>query len=564
LPAREARVVVGAVRAPRLRFSSPFPVHGLLATVLGLLAAGGCAKRESLVERAAREQVLHYGIGAEPQDLDPQFMQVNPHITVMMALYEGLVTYDPVDLRPVPGVAERWDISEDGLHYTFHLRRDAKWSNGDPVTAHDFIFSYRRILTPTLGSPYAYFLDVIRGAADFRAGRSSDFSTVGLSAPDDHTLRVELGQPAPFVLFLAGSFAWMPLHRATVEKTGPFDRPFSGWTKPGVLVGNGPFVLKEWRLGDKIIVERNPRYWGAAQVRLNAVHFHLIENEETEERAFRNGQLHATEFVPNAKLEAWRRAAPGQLRTGPFFSTYFYAFDTTKPPFDRREVRQAFSLALDREALVAAFPRNGMTPAHSFVVPGVEGYDYEGANALRFDPAEARRLLAAGGYPDGAGFPAVDITFNSASRHQRVAEVLQAMWERNLGVRLGLHNVEGKVYNAERIRKKYLFSRAGWVGDYLDPHSFLEVYLSTGGQNTTGFANPGYDGLLKTALGAREPAERRRLYRQAEDILLRELPLLPLFYDGKPHLVHPAVRGWHSNLLDLHPVKDIWLESPAN
>lgn len=534
----------------------------LLPCLALAIGAGGCAKRESLVEQGARDQVLHYGIGPEPQDLDPQFLQVNPHITVMMALYEGLVAYDPVDLHPVPGVAERWEVSADGLTYTFLLRRDARWSNGDPVTAQDFAFSFRRILTPALGSPYAYYLDVIRGAADYRNGRITDFSQVGLRAPDDHTLVVELGQPAPFVLFLAGSFAWMPLHRATVEAAGPFDRPFSGWTKPGVLVGNGPFVLKEWQLGDKIVVARNPHYWNAARVRLNAVHFHLIENEETEERAFRNGQLHVTEFVPNAKLDAWRLSAPDRLRTGPFFSTYFYAFDTTKPPFDRVEVRRAFSLALDRAALVAAFPRNGMTPARSFVVPVVEGYAYEGAHGLRFDPAEARRLLAAAGYPGGAGFPAVDITFNSASRHQRVAEILQAMWQRHLGVRLSLHNAESKVYNAERVRRKYLLSRAGWVGDYLDPHSFLEVFLSSGGQNTTGFADREYDGLLQAALGTRESVERRRLYRQAEDILLRELPLIPLFYDGKPHLVHPAVHGWHSNLLDLHPVKDIWLGSP--
>lgn len=535
----------------------------LLTCLAVALGGGGCAKRESVAERGVREQVLHLNIGAEPQDLDPPRMQTNPHISVLMALYEGLVTYDPADLHPVPGVAERWDISPDGLIYTFHLRADARWSNGDPVTAHDFVFSAKRTLSPAFASPYAFYYEVVRGAADYHAGRLTDFAQVGVRALDDRTLRIELNQPAPYQLFLLGSFAWMPVHRPTIEKHGRYDQPVTSWCKPGEFVGNGPFTLEEWRTSDVITVRRNPRYWDAANVRLSTIHFHLIENEETEERAYRNGQLHITEFVPNAKLDTWRRAAPDQLKTGPFFSTYFYAFDLTKPPFDDLKVRRAFSLALDRAALVSTFPQNGMRPATSFVVPGVDGYGYTGEHALRFNPAEARRLLAEAGYPDGKGFPEVEITFNSNSRHQRVAEIMQGMWERHLGVRLKITNVEGKVYQADRIRRKYLLSRAGWVGDYLDAHAFLEMYLSTGGQNTTGFANPEYDRLVRASRGQTDLSARHETYRQAEDILLRELPIIPLFYDGKPHLVHPAVRGWHSNLLDIHPPKALWLEAPA-
>ncbi len=533
----------------------------LLCSVLGLLSLAACSKNETPVEAGNRTQVLHQGIGAEPQDLDPHLMQTNAHFNPLMALYEGLVDYDPRDLHPVPGVAERWDVSADGLVYTFHLRANAVWSNGDPVTAADFVFSARRILSPALGSPYPFYYDIVRGAADFTAGQLKDFDAVGIHAVDDRTLRIELRQPAPYLLFLLGGFAWMPVHRATVEKHGRFDQPYSGWTKPGELVGNGPFVLTEWRPGQDIVVKRNPRYWNAANIRLQEIHFHVIENEEAEERAFRGGQLHITEYVPAAKFKSYHDEAPGLLVTSPFFSTYFYGFDTTRPPFDDVRVRQAFSLALDRERLVSSLPHQGLTPAVSFVPPGPDGYAYDGPYRLHCDVAAARRLLAEAGYPNGRGFPPVNITYHTNSRHQAVAEVLQQMWRANLNIDLPLVNKESRVYHDERIRRLYQLSRAGWVGDYLDAHAFLSVYLTGGGQNVTGFGREDYDRLVRESLDIRDTAARRAHYQQAEDILLRELPIIPLFYDSRAHLVAPSVRGRYPNLLDYHPYQGMWLEA---
>ena len=534
----------------------------LLFSVISILLAGACAKHEKPVEVGNRTQTLHQNIGAEPQDLDPAMMQTNSHYQVLMALYEGLTGYDPQTLAPVPGVAERWDVSADGLVYLFHLRTNARWSNGDPVTAQDFVFSARRTLTASLGSPYPFYFFVVRGAEDYLAGRLTDFAQVGLQADDDRTLRITLHQPAPYLPFLLGGFAWYPVHRATVEKAGPAARPYTGWTKPGVLVTNGPFMLTGWRAGEGLVVKKNPYYWNAAHVRLQEIDFHVIENLDTEERAFRSGQLHLTEYVPSSKLKGYHDNEPAVLKAVPFFMTYYYGFNLTRPPFNDVRVRRAFSLALDRDQLAATQPYRGLTAARAYVPPGVDGYTYAGPERLRFDPIEARRLLAEAGYPDGKGFPMVDITFPTNNRHQEIAEIIQQMWQQNLGVRLNLANKEGRVFQEERIHRDYDLARAGWVGDYLDAHAFLSVHVSNGGQNTAGFANPEYDRLLSVSLNEPDRMKRQAIYTQIEGILLRELPILPLFHDGSPHLVSPALRGYYPNILNYHPYQDMWLEAP--
>ena len=540
---------------------TPRPKNILLTSVLGLLLAAGCTRHETPVEAGNRTQTLHQNIGAEPQDLDPAMMQTNSHLQVLMALYEGLTGYDPQTLAPVTGVAERWEISDDGLIYTFHLRANARWSNGDPVTAQDFVFSAQRTLTASLGSPYPFYFFVVRGAEAFVAGRLTDFSQVGIRAVDDRTLRIELHQPAPYLPFLLAGFAWYPVHRATVEKAGPWNRPYTGWTKPGLIVTNGPFLLAEWRAGEGLVVKKNPRYWDAARVRLQEIDFHVIENIDTEERAFRSGQLHLTEYVPSNKLKGYHDHEPSVLMAAPFFMTYFYGFNTTRPPFNDMRVRQAFSLALDRDQFVAMQPYRGLRSATAYVPPDVDGYTYDGPGRLRFDPKEAKRLLAEAGYPDGKGFPAVDITFATNDWHQQIAEILQQMWRQNLGVRLNLANKEGRVFQEERLHMAYDLARAGWVGDYLDAHAFLSVYVANGGQNNTGFAHPNYDRLVRESLNERDRAKRHAIYRRIEAILLRELPILPLFHDGSPRLVSPALRGYYPNLLNYHPYQGMWLEN---
>ena len=538
------------------------PRHGfrLLPAVLGLLLSAGCARRETPVEAGNHAQILHQGIATEPQDLDPHLLQFQSHFNVLMALGEGLVGYDPHDMHPVPGVAERWEISMDGLVYTFHLRANAKWSNSDAVTAHDFAFSARRILSPALGSPFRYYYDDVRGAKEYSAATAPEFSTVGVRALDDRTLRIELAHPTPYFLFLLGNWSWYPVHRATVEKYGRFDQPFTDWSKPGRFVGNGPFTLADWKPGQVIIVKRNPLYWDAARVRLSEIHFHCIESSDTEERAFRSGQLHITENVPGSKLRDYAAQQPSPLKVAPIFSTYAYALKVTRPPFDDARVRRAFSLALDRDRIAASQVASGIQPARSFVPP-VGGYTYAGEAALRFDPAEARRLLAAAGYPEGRGFPAVELATNTSVLHKEIGEIVQQMWQKNLGVSVGIATKESKVFFQERILKQYQLSRTSWIGDYPDPFGFLTVYLSDGGQNTTGYANPEYDRLALTAARTLDEATRLARYREAETLLLRDAPMIPVFYDTGRHLVSPAVQGRFPNLLELHPYQGMWLEA---
>ncbi len=537
---------------PRLPLCPLFPV-------ICLLFAAGCARHETAVEAGNRTQILHQGIATEPQDLDPHMLQFQSHFNPLMAVYEGLVGYDPQDLHPVPGVAERWDISADRLTYTFHLRAAAKWSNGDPVTAQDFVFSARRILSPGLASPFRYYYDDVRGTKEFTASAAPDFSTVGIRALDDHTLRIELTHPAPYFLFLLGNWSWYPVHRATVEKYGRFDQPFTDWSKAGRLVGNGPFVLADWKPGQAIIVKRNPLYWDAARVRLAEIHFHSLDNADTEERAFRSGQLHITENVPGSKLRDYAAQASSPLVVAPNFATYAYVFNVTRPPFADARVRRAFSLALDRAGIVASQVGSGMRPAGSFVPPGA-GYDYAG-DAVRFDPAEARRLLAAAGYPEGRGFPAVELATNTSQLHREIAEIVQQQWRKNLGVSVDIALKDSKVFFAERIGKQYALARSSWVGDYPDPFAFLTVYLSDGGQNTTGYASPTYDRLALSAAQMLNEPNRLARYREAEELLLRDAPVTPIFHDTSRHLVHPAVRGRFPNLFDIHPYQGVWLEN---
>jgi oligopeptide transport system substrate-binding protein len=289
----------------------------LLATGLWLLSTTGCLKRETAVQRGNREQVLHRSVGYEVTELDPHLVTGVAEGNVLRALFEGLVTEDPVDLHPVPGVAERWEVSADTLVYTFHLRAGARWSNGEPVTAADFVASFRRILTPSLAADYANMLYILQGAEAFHKGATKDFSQVGATALDARTLRLTLEHPAPYFLSLLTNPPWYPVPLATIAKHGATYQRSNGWTRPGRLVTNGAFVLKKWQANQVIIAEKFPGYWDAATVRLNAIHFYPLDSVDAEERAFRSGQLHLTEFVPVSKIDAYRRNAPQLLRLDP-------------------------------------------------------------------------------------------------------------------------------------------------------------------------------------------------------------------------------------------------------
>lgn len=525
------------------------------AALAALLAAAGAlvgCSRGTSVAAGDQDQVLHRGIGPDLPDLDPHLVTETSYYTVLSALLEGLVAEDPVDLHPVPGVAERWEVSPDGLAYTFYLRRDARWSNGDPVTAQDFIGSWQRVLTPSLGAASASQLYLIQGAEAFNKG-DAGFSQVGLRAKDRLTLSVALEHPAPWFPSLLSGPAWMPVHIPTVARYGGVAERGNPWATPERWVGNGPFNLLSWKHGEEIVVARSPTYWDAARVRLREIHFHAYDSIDAEERAFRSGQLHLTETIPPAKIDAYRRDSPGLLRTDPLLGTYFLRVNVRRPGLSDARIRMALALAVDRSAIVERILRGGQAPASSFTPPGLGGYAPEPLQRMRLD--EARRLLAEAGHPGGGGLPAFDLLYNTSESHRTIAEALQEMWRRDIGVQVRLVNEDFKSTEEARRTGAYDLLRSSWIPEYADPSAFLEVWRSDSSNNYTGWSSPDFDSLLFAAARTPERSARNALYAKAERILLTEAPVIPLYHYTHVFLIRPSVKGWSPNLLDHHPYK---------
>lgn len=514
------------------------------------------------IPAAAAPQVWRVGNGAEPQDLDPQAITGVTEHKLMMALFEGLASEDPHDLHPVPAIAEAWEISADGLTYTFHLRENARWSDGEPITSADFLGSYQRILTPAFAAEYAYLIyNFVAGAEDFYRGRTTRFSDVGFRAPDARTLVVTLKNPTPFLLkVIASHYAWTPVPVHTVEKFGGLTRRRTAWTRPENIVTSGPFRLKQWLPNQKLVVVRNPQYWDAKTVRLDEIDFYPIDDNATEERMFRTGELHMTEALPVSKIDTYRREHPEQLHTDPWLGVYFYRCNVTRPPLNDKRVRQALALALDREALVTKVTRGGEQPAYGLSYPGTDGY-FPRAR-ITGDLATARRLLAEAGFPGGRDCPPLDLVYNTQDNHRVIAEAVQAMWRRNLGVTVTLRNLEWKIYlDTQHSTHDFTLERAGWIADYVDPHVFLEIWETGNGNNDTQWSNAAYDQLLHRALAARTRDERYEIYQQMDAILVDECPVIPLYFYTRVHAVSPRVKGYWPTLLDNHPYKYIYLEN---
>ncbi len=538
-------------------FRAAFPVFVLL-----LIALSGCGKRETRVETGDREQILHLGNGDEIEDLDPQTATGVPEHNIISSIFEGLVTEDPKDLHPAEGVAERWDLSDDKLVYTFHLRKNAKWSNGEPVTARDFYNSYKRILNPKLASEYANMLFMVENAERFYKGEVKNFEEVGFKVVDDYTLQIRLVAPTPYFLgMLAHHYSWWPVHIPTVEKFGGMERKGTGWTKPGNFVGNGAFRLKEWKVNQVLVVEKSPTHWDADRVKLREIRFYPIQSRDTEDRAFRSGQLHITYEVHRPKMDSYKRDFEDMLHMPMYLGTYFYRFNTTHPVLKDKRVRRALAMSIDRESIVRNVSRAGEVPAEHFTPPNLSGYTSRAR--LPYDLAAAKRLLAEAGFPDGKGLPTIEIHFNTDEKHKAIAEAIQQMWRRDLGVNVTLVNQEWKVYLDTQDTLNYQVSRAGWIGDYIDPNTFLEMWKTGDGNNDTGWSNPEYDPLIDRARVTTDEKERFELFQKAEAVLLDECPVAPIYFYTKPHLRRPSVKGWFGNILDHHPYKYVYLESAA-
>jgi len=533
-----------------------------LALILAALLGGGCKEGETAVDKATREGILLLGNGDEPKALDPHLVSSVGDSNIMRALFEGLVAYHPSeDSTHAPGVAERWESNEDASEWTFYLRDDAKWSNGDPVTAGDFVYAYKRILHPDIGSPYASMLHLLKNGEQFNRAEIGDFAQVGVKAPDPHTLVCTLKEPALYFPDLVKHTTWLPVHQPTIEKFGSMTDQFTLWQRPGNHVGNGPFKLKSWRINGAVKVVPNPHYWDRETVKLNGIVFYPVANNFTEERAFRDGLLHKTYIIPPDLIEFHKANNPELTKLDPYAGVYFYRCNVTKPPLDNKSLRRALAFAVDRETIVKYVSLAGEQPAHG-VVPPTEG-GYQPFDGVRFDLEKAKAYLKEAGYDSGADVPEFQILINTSESHKAIAAAVQDMWKKHLGIeKVTIGNQEWKVYQTTLREMRYQCARSGWIGDYIDPSTFLTMWRTGDDNNQTGWGNPDFDRLLTEAAHQTDPEKRFAKFQEAEAILLDELPLIPIYWYTQKYLLDPAVEGWHPLLLDNHPFKHVRL-NPA-
>jgi oligopeptide transport system substrate-binding protein len=533
------------------------PVLCLLSSVLCLLTVA-CSRRETAVQAGNRTQVLHVGNGAEPASLDPHVVDAYTDQRLVAALFEGLCAIDERTSQPAPGAAEQWESSADGLSWTFHLRAGVRWSNGEPLTADDLIQSWRRNLSPAFASAYAYLLFPIKNAEAFNSGKLSDAAQLGLAAPDPRTVVITLERPTPYLPILTATAPWYPINPRVLARFGSLTDRASAWTRPGNLVGNGPFTLKEWTPGSRIVVDKNPLYWDAATVRLNSIVFYPIENPDVEERNFRAGQLHLTNNLPLSKIPAYRQSDPAKLRSDLLLQTFFIRCNVTKPPFDNPKLRRALSLAIDRAAISHGLLHDSRPPAAHYVPPSCAGYDSR--TQVPTDFAAARRLLAEAGYPGGQGLPVIELQVRNDEIMPKMAEAIQAMWQRELGVRLSIAQLEQKVSIQNQVSLDFTLGMNGWVADFADPVTFLDLFVTGGGNNWTGWGDAHYDRLVATAAHTVDPKQRYELFQQAEAILLEQSPIMPLIYGTRNYLIDPAVKGWEPAPIGIYQYKKISLQ----
>ncbi|MEW8977383.1 MAG: peptide ABC transporter substrate-binding protein [Symbiobacterium sp.] len=506
-------------------------------------------------------------IGTNPQTIDPRVSTGFPESHVELALFEGLMRLNDQG-NAVPAAAEKVDVNEDNTVFTFHLRDGLKWSNGDPLTAEDFVWSWKSTLDPLLASEYAYQLYYIKGAeemntftSDPKWANASDeeikaefeklAANFGAVALDDKTLQVTLVAPTPYFLSLTAHHTYYPVHKASVEANP------DGWFRdPETTVGNGPFKMVSWTDKDKVVVEKNPNYWDADNIKLDRIEFYLIEEESTATTMWENGELDIVQAgVNTAELdrlkEQYGENGTGELKILPDMAFYYYICNVEKEPLNDKRVRQALAYAIDREAIVEEITKGGEPPARSLVPEGIpdptgsaNDFRKNAGDLFTEDVQKAQQLLAEAGYPNGEGFPKLTILYNKSEAHQKIAEAIQEMWKKNLNIDVELTNQEWAVYLDSRNTGDFDIARAGWMGDYLDPMTFLDMWVTGGGNNDTNWGNAQYDSLVEFARKSADQNERMKAMHEAEALLMDEMPIIPIYHYTRIVLVSKNVQGW--------------------
>lgn len=536
--------------------------HGLPGLLLLLVLGAGC--RPAASEYVGTTMPLHgpdefwINNGSEPEWLDPGRCSDGTGGEIISNTFAGLVQAHPATLEPRPEIATHWDVSADGRTYTFHLR-PSTWSDGRPLTAHDFVWSFQRLVDPRTGSKYATNGAIFTHGDAILRGEAPP-TALGVRALDDLTLEVELETPLPYFLSFLTFYSFMPIPRHALEALEARGLDPDLWTRPEHVVCNGPYRMVEWRFRQRMVFERNPRYWDADSVAIRRVRVAMVESATTALNMYTAGEFDwpgsntalPAEFMDH--LSGFK-----DFRLHPYLAVYFYWLNTQAPPLDDPRLRRALALAIDREALVRHVTRGGQVPTSDLVPDGLAGY--RGLGSPIFAPDEARRLLREAGYASGADVPPITFIYNTSEGHKQIAEAIQQMWRKELGITVTLENQEWKVYLSNAQRHNFQMCRMGWIGDYADPYTFLELLSGACGNNHSNWTNDDYDRLLREANREADPARRLALFREAEALALAEQPLIPLYVYTRSQLVKPYVHGIEGNHLDRHPWKYIRIET---
>lgn len=603
-------------------------VAGIGILSLALLAVAWAVRRGSLPPAD-----YTFTNGTEIKSVDPAIITGVPERRIVEALFEGLVTLDPQTLEPRPAVAESWEVSPDGRTFTFAIRPGVYWTNGEAVTAHDFVYALRRFLDPMTAAEYAYQAWYLKNARRYSQGSSGiglgdpvevelherpagalphargevvtgrwvalvlpeepteeakpvyhvmvdgqvrqfqiaetaapnvtpclqillDFREVGVAAPDAHTLVMTLEEPTPFWLGLLTHYAFYPVNRTCVETHGS-----PRWTDPEHLVCNGAYQLQFRRIRDRIRLTKNPTYWDRDNVQIEVVDALAVESDTTALNLYLTDQVDRITSLPAQTIRELLQQGHAELRTFPQLGAYFYRLNTTRKPLDDVRVRRALALAVNRQEIIDTATGGGPVPARALVPPGLPGY--EQSLCPPRNPELARRLLADAGFPNGDGFPKLEILYNTHEAHKIIAELVRKQWQRELGVPASMRNEEWASYLASQRRMDFSVARAAWIGDYLDPNTFLDMFVTDGEQNNTGWSNPEYDALIESAKREMDASRRLELLSRAEAILMDELPIIPIYFYASKNMVKPYVRGYFDNVLDQHPVWSLSIDADS-
>ena len=536
-----------------------------LALALGLTACGGSGGEKKADGKAAggavatlpaNKTTLVINNGTEPESLDPGKTSGVPEDNIERQLLEGLVVVGK-DGKIAPGVATSWE-NKDFKVWTFKLRDNAKWSNGDPVTAQDFVYSWQRTTDPKTASPYAtYLADAhVTNAQAIVDGKAKP-DTLGVKAVDPHTLEVTLTEPVPYFVDMLTHSSVLPVHKGTVEKGG------EKWTQPGSFVGNGAYTLKEWTVNSKIVLERNKNYWNDAATQINQVEILPIQEETTDVNRFKAGEIDVTaNALPTDMFAQLKTDLGAQVHVDPYLCTYYYEFNTKKAPFNDPKVRRALSLALDRDVITEKVMQQGQTPAYAFTPPATNDYKANHPEWEKWSKeqriAEAKKLLNEAGYSDAKPLD-VTLLYNTSENHKKVAVAATALWKQSLGfVNVTLDNKEWKTFLDNRKTGNYQFARAGWCADYNEPSSFLNILKSGNSNNYGKYASADFDAVMaKTLVAGTTNEQRADLYQQAEVQADKDTPVIPIYHYVSPRLIKPYVEGFSKDPLDKFYFKDI-------